>query len=109
MAQQNRQSLFFKAYSFLALHLGRAFERARLRVLLFQAKRELLMYLKLFGNGSKPTLSEEYYFLGCCASLYDVYGFIPVAYIKEAAAGIEAAHLSKQNIFNPDIHLKGIH
>jgi hypothetical protein len=109
MAKQNRQSLFFKAYSFLALHLGRAFERARLRVLLFRAKRNLIMNLKIFGNGSKPTLSEEYYFLGCCAILYSIYGFIPDSYIKEIATVIDESHLSKQNIFNPDIHFKGIH
>ena len=108
MTTQNRQSLFFKAYSFLALSFKRARSNTRLKVHLFQAKRNLLMHLKLFGNGSKPTLSEEYYFLGCCAILYDIYGFIPSAYIKEIATVIDESHLSQQNKFNP-ITLKESH
>lgn len=73
------------------------------------AKSDMLAYLKKCGNGSKPTLAEEYHFLGCCASLYEVYGFIPRGYIKEAALSIEAVRLAKHNIFKPGIHLKEAH
>jgi hypothetical protein len=69
----------------------------------------MLSYLKKCGNGSKPTLAEEYHFLGCCASLYEVYGFVPSGYIKESAISIEAARLTKNKIFDPNIHLKEAH
>jgi len=109
MTGEKRQSFFRRAYSSLFLPLRRWRANARRRAYLLQAKSDMYVYLKKCGNGSQPTLAEEYHFLGCCASLYEIYGFVPAGYVKESAMSIEAARLTKNKVFNPNIHLKEVH
>lgn len=72
----NRQSFFSRA----ATRFYEAAERRRARAQI----RKALAEVKLL-SGRRLELSEEYFFMGACASLLETVGFIPATYVMEVA------------------------
>lgn len=67
---------------------NKIFYRVKQKFAIFCAKQELKRLLAAMGT-SKPTFTELHYFIGTCASLYDLYGYVPQGYICDAARIIE--------------------